>query len=76
MDQKGRVVVRLDARYLRPSEVQTLLGDAAKARRKLGWKPRVKFRELVAEMVREDLRIAQRDALVQEHGHRVFERRE
>ena len=76
VDARGRVVVRLDPRYLRPAEVDSLLGDAAKARRKLGWKPRVRFRELVAEMVREDLRAAQRDALVRRHGHRVLERRE
>lgn len=76
VDQKGRTIVRVDARYFRPAEVHALLGDAAKARRKLGWKPRIKFGELVAEMVREDLRGAERDALVHKHGHRVFERRE
>jgi GDPmannose 4,6-dehydratase len=76
IDPQNRTIVRVDSRYLRPAEVHTLLGDAAKARRKLAWKPRVQFGELVAEMVREDLRGAERDALVRKHGHRVFERRE
>jgi GDPmannose 4,6-dehydratase len=72
----GQVVVRVDPRYYRPAEVETLLGDAAKARRKLGWKPRVSFAKLVAEMVREDLRAAERDALVRKHGYTAHERRE
>jgi GDPmannose 4,6-dehydratase len=67
----GQVVVRIDPRYYRPAEVDTLLGDAAKARRKLGWKPRVRFERLVAEMARADLRAAERDALVRRHGYRV-----
>ncbi len=53
-----------------------MLGDAAKARRRLGWKPRVSFRNLVAEMAREDLRAAERDALVKKHGYASHERRE
>ena len=76
IDAKGRTIVRIDPRYFRPAEVDTLLGDAARARQKLGWRPRVKFGELVAEMVREDLRAAERDELVKRHGHRVLERRE
>jgi GDPmannose 4,6-dehydratase len=70
----GRIVVRIDRRYFRPAEVDTLLGDATKARMMLGWTPDVSFQELVAEMVREDLRAAQRDALVQRHGHMVHKR--
>jgi GDPmannose 4,6-dehydratase len=69
-DSAGRRIVAVDPRYFRPTEVDSLLGDAAKARRKLGWRPRVKFRELVAEMAREDLKLAQRDDLVKRHGHR------
>jgi GDPmannose 4,6-dehydratase len=69
----GRVIVAVDPRYFRPTEVDSLLGDAAKARRKLGWKPKVRFRELVAEMAREDLKLAERDALVRRHGHRPYD---
>lgn len=71
IDQHGRVIVRVDPRYFRPTEVETLLGDASKAHRKLGWKPQVSFEELVAEMVREDLATAERDSLVQHHGYRT-----
>ena len=69
---EGQVVIRVDPRYFRPSEVESLLGDASKAERKLGWKPRTTFRELVAEMVREDLDSARRDELSRAHGHRVY----
>ena len=67
------VIVRVDPRYFRPTEVETLLGDARKARRKLGWRPRVKFAQLVAEMVREDLRAAERDELVKRHGYAAYD---
>jgi GDPmannose 4,6-dehydratase len=72
----GRVLVRVDPRYHRPTEVDTLLGDASKARTKLGWQPRISFAELVAEMVQEDLRAAQRDAVVQREGFRTFHHHE
>ncbi|MBI5246553.1 MAG: GDP-mannose 4,6-dehydratase [Elusimicrobia bacterium] len=65
----GRAIVELDARYLRPTEVDALLGDAAKARRELGWKPKVSFEELVREMTREDLAIAERESLVKSAGY-------
>jgi GDPmannose 4,6-dehydratase len=67
-DTHGRCVVAVDPRYFRPTEVDTLLGDAAKARQKLGWTPRTGFKALVAEMVRADLEAARRDALVRRHG--------
>jgi GDPmannose 4,6-dehydratase len=73
LDERGRRVVAVDARYFRPAEVETLLGDARKARDKLGWVPRVSFAELVAEMMREDLKGAQRDELVRQHGFRPFD---
>jgi GDPmannose 4,6-dehydratase len=73
-DAKGRRIVAIDARYFRPAEVDSLLGDASKARKKLGWKPKVKFRELVSEMVREDLKLAERDELVERHGHKSYSR--
>jgi len=69
----GDIVVRVDPRYFRPTEVETLLGDPTKAREKLGWTPKVKFEELVAEMVREDYNLARRDSLVKAHGFRAHE---
>jgi GDPmannose 4,6-dehydratase len=68
----GDTIVRVDPRYFRPTEVDSLLGDARKARRKLGWKPKIKFRDLVSEMAQEDLKTAERDALVKRHGYSVF----
>ena len=70
---QGRCVVAVDPRYFRPTEVETLLGDATKAREKLGWVPRITFAELVAEMVREDLKSAERDELVKRHGHKAYD---
>jgi len=75
-DPAGRCVVAVDPRYFRPTEVDSLLGDATKAREKLGWKPKVKFPDLVSEMVGEDLRLAERDELVKRHGHKVYDRNE
>jgi len=66
------VLVAVDPRYFRPTEVETLLGDPTKARQKLGWNSRVTFRELVSEMVREDLRIAERDSLCIKNGFDTF----
>ncbi len=71
LDEKGRRVVAVDPRYFRPAEVETLLGDPSKAKAKLGWVAKTPFDTLVDEMVRADLREAERDALVQKHGHRV-----
>jgi len=68
-DQHGRCMVRVDPRYFRPAEVETLLGDASRAKHKLGWAPRTTFEELVAEMVRADFKLAKRDALLARHGY-------
>jgi GDPmannose 4,6-dehydratase len=65
----GKTVVALDSRYLRPTEVETLLCDAAKARRELGWKPKVPFAELVREMTRADLRAAEGEMLAKSAGY-------
>ena len=72
----GQVIVRVDPAYFRPTEVQTLLGDATKARTKLGWSPEISFEALVAEMIREDLSSAQRDELARSHGHRTYNQHE
>ena len=69
----GNVIVRIDPRYFRPAEVETLLGDPTKAKQKLGWEPKVTFKELVVEMVRSDLDAAQRDELVKKHGYQTFD---
>lgn len=73
IDQSGTIIVRVDPRYFRPTEVETLLGDASKAREKLGWIPKISFSELVSEMVREDLKAAERDELVKKHGYQAFD---
>jgi GDPmannose 4,6-dehydratase len=75
-DAQGRVIVRVDPRYFRPTEVETLLGDPSKAKEKLGWVPRTSFDELVKEMVREDLKITERDELIKRHGFKAFDRHE
>jgi len=73
LDDKGRTIVAVDPRYFRPTEVESLLGDATKARKKLGWTPKVRFKELVAEMMREDLKAAERDELVKKHGFAAYD---
>jgi GDPmannose 4,6-dehydratase len=72
----GTALVRIDPRYFRPTEVETLLGDCSKAKAKLGWQPEVGFEALVSEMVDADLAIAQRDAHMQEHGFKVLHHHE
>ena len=72
-DATGRCVIAVDPRYFRPTEVETLWGDASKAQRKLGWKPKISFQELVKEMVTQDLKAAQRDELVKRHGFSAFD---
>ena len=75
-DKQGNIVVAVDPRYFRPTEVETLLGDASKAQRELGWTPRTTFDELVREMVEADLKSAQRDALAIQHGFDAYSVRE
>ena len=72
-DADGKCIVAVDPRYFRPTEVETLLGDPSKAKEKLGWTPRITFKELVAEMVREDLKSAERDELVKSHGFNAYD---
>ncbi len=70
--RSGRCLVAVDPRYFRPTEVETLLGNPAKAKRQLGWAPKVTFEELVAEMVREDLKAAERDELCRREGFTTY----
>jgi GDPmannose 4,6-dehydratase len=76
LDKNGRCIVAVDPHYFRPTDVESLLGDASKAKAKLGWMPKVSFRDLVTEMVREDLKSAERDKLAKTHGHKLFDRHE
>ncbi|WP_020204090.1 GDP-mannose 4,6-dehydratase, partial [Cupriavidus sp. WS] len=72
----GKVIVRVDPKYFRPTEVETLLGDPSKAHDKLGWSPATPFSRLVKEMVRADFQIARRDALVTLAGFQALEHHE
>ncbi len=72
----GDVIVRVDPRYFRPTEVETLLGDPARAKKKLGWEPKTSFEDMVAEMTREDLQLSMRDAVCKVAGFRTFSHNE
>ncbi len=72
-EHSGKCIVAVDPRYFRPTEVETLLGDPTKSREKLGWQPKIPFQDLVAEMVREDLKTAERDELCRREGFRTFD---
>ncbi|WP_158944608.1 GDP-mannose 4,6-dehydratase [Granulicella sp. S190] len=76
VDSNGNIIVAVDPRYFRPTEVETLLGDPSKAKRELGWTPRTSFDDLVREMVDSDFKAAQRDALVRKHGFEAYNVRE
>jgi GDPmannose 4,6-dehydratase len=71
-DSDGKCIVAVDPRYFRPTEVETLLGDPTKAKEKLGWTPKTSFDQLVAEMLREDLKSAERDELIRNHGYKTM----
>ena len=70
--ETGNCIVAVDERYFRPTEVETLLGDAAKAKEKLGWEPKITFQKMVHEMMENDLNLAKRDALIKEHGFKAI----
>jgi len=72
-DAAGKCIIQVDPRYFRPTEVETLLGDPSKAKQKLGWTPKITFKEMVSEMVREDLKSAERDELVKKHGFTAYD---
>jgi GDPmannose 4,6-dehydratase len=69
----GDCIVAVDPRYFRPTEVETLLGDPSKARKKLGWEPKISFQEMVAEMMEEDMELAKRDEMVKQAGFKAFD---
>ena len=72
-NKTGKTIVAVDPRYFRPTEVETLLGNPAKAREQIGWVPEVTFGELVAEMVQQDLEEARRDNLCKKYGFSTFD---
>jgi len=75
-EKTGKNIVSIDPRYFRPTEVETLLGDPTKAKEKLGWEPSISFEQLVEEMAREDLKLAEQDALLQHQGFKTFKHHE
>jgi GDPmannose 4,6-dehydratase len=75
-DKDNKCIVAIDPKYYRPTEVETLLGDPTKAKEKLGWSPKVTFKELVKEMIESDLKLARKDALVKQHGHKILDQHE
>ena len=71
--ETGQCIVAVDSRYFRPAEVETLLGDPSKAKRKLGWEPKITFQEMIHEMMEHDIELAKRDALVKEYGFNAYD---
>lgn len=71
--ETGALIIAVDPRYFRPTEVETLLGDPTKAKEKLGWEPKITLEQMVHEMMENDLTLAKRDALAKEHGYRAFD---
>ncbi|NOY71114.1 MAG: GDP-mannose 4,6-dehydratase [Gammaproteobacteria bacterium] len=76
LDDNGNCIVQVDPRYFRRTEVETLLGDPSKAKKELGWEPKISFRALVSEMVQADLKLAERDNLIMKHGYRALKNQE
>ena len=68
--ESGKLIVAVDPQYFRPTEVETLLGDATKARKNLGWKPKISFNEMVHDMMQNDIILAKKDSLLKEHGYK------
>jgi len=79
MNEKGyhsetnNLIIAVDSRYFRPTEVETLLGDPTKAKEKLGWEPKITLKQMVHEMMENDLNIAKRDELIKQHGYKAFD---
>jgi GDPmannose 4,6-dehydratase len=73
-EENNKIIVAVDPGYFRPTEVDNLLGDASKAREKLGWEPRISFKQLISEMVTEDMKEAQKDNLCRQEGYKTYDR--
>jgi len=71
--QTDKLMIAVDKRYFRPTEVETLLGDPSKAKQKLGWEPKITLEEMVHEMMEYDLNLAKRDELIKQHGYKTFD---
>ena len=71
--ETDKLIVAVDPRYFRPTEVETLLGDPTKAKEKLGWEPKITLKQMVHEMMANDIELTERDVLVKEHGYKSFE---
>ena len=71
--QTDKLIVAVDKRYFRPTEVETLLGDPTKAKQKLGWEPKITLEQMVHEMMENDLNLAKRDELIKQHGYKAFD---
>ena len=71
-DEKGNILVEVDERYFRPTEVETLLGDPSKAKEKLNWKPEISFIELISQMIKEDLKEAEKEILLKKNNYKVL----
>ena len=69
--KEGYVIIRVDKRYFRPSEVDSLLGDSSKAKKNLGWTPKISAKQMCKEMIEHDYEIAKKNSLLKEHGHKV-----
>jgi len=72
-EENNKTIVAVDPGYFRPTEVDNLLGDASKAREKLGWEPRISFKQLISEMVTEDMKEAQKDDLCRQEGYKTYD---
>ena len=72
-EENNKTIVAVDAGYFRPTEVDNLLGDASKAKEKLGWEPRISFEQLISEMVTEDMKEAQKDNLCRQEGYKTYD---
>ena len=69
--ESGNLIIEVDSRYFRPTEVETLLGDPSKAKQELGWEPKITLEDMVHEMMENDINIAKRDSLIKDHGYKV-----